>query len=86
MAVRDVVVRAPEGLHARPATEFTQLAATLGVPVTVTHTGRTVNAASILSVLALGVQAGDTVRLEGREQAAVDALAAQLERAENPAP
>lgn len=82
MASRSVVVTVPEGLHARPAALFATLAAEQPTPVTVRRPdGPQVPAASLLSVLALGVRHGDEVLLEaeGPEgEAAVAALAEQL--------
>lgn len=84
MPERTAVVASIVGLHARPASLFSEAAANLGVPVTVTNAaGKSVNAASILGVLSLGVAHGEvvTIRAEGEgAQAAVDDLAAMLER------
>ena len=71
---REVLVRNPEGLHARPAAEFVKLANTF--PVKVTVNGK--DAKSLLGIMSLGLTAGSTARIatedaEGR--AAVDALA-----------
>lgn len=82
MPERSVTVAAAIGLHARPAATFSHAAAATGVSVTITApNGRTVQAASILGVLSLGVDHGQTVTLaaegEGAE-AALDTLAALL--------
>lgn len=71
---REVLVRNPEGLHARPAAEFVKLANTF--PVKVTVNGK--DAKSLLGIMSLGLTAGSTARIasdsaDGR--AAVDALA-----------
>ncbi|WP_210479757.1 HPr family phosphocarrier protein [Naasia sp. SYSU D00948] len=72
MPSRTVVVASAHGLHARPAAIFTQAAAKAGVPVTIAKNGRSVNAASILGVISLGIDHGDEVELgvegEGAEQ------------------
>jgi phosphocarrier protein HPr len=60
---RTVVVASAHGLHARPAALFTQAAARAGVPVTIAKGGRSVNAASILGVISLGIDHGDEVLL-----------------------
>jgi phosphocarrier protein len=69
---RTVVVASAHGLHARPAAIFTQAAAKAGVPVTIAKKGKSVNAASILGVISLGIDHGDEVELnvdgEGAEQ------------------
>ncbi|MGO4534115.1 dihydroxyacetone kinase phosphoryl donor subunit DhaM [Leifsonia sp. 2MCAF36] len=71
---REVLVRNPEGLHARPAAEFVKLANTF--PVKVTVNGK--DAKSLLGIMSLGLTAGATARIasdapDGR--GAVDALA-----------
>ncbi len=72
MPSRTVVVASAHGLHARPAAIFTQAAAKAGVPVTIAKNGKSVNAASILGVISLGIDHGDEVELnvegEGAEQ------------------
>jgi phosphocarrier protein len=83
MPERTVTVASSVGLHARPASLFSQAAAKAGVPVTLTSAaGKSVNAASILGVLSLGVGHGETVTLssdaEGSD-AALDELVALLE-------
>lgn len=84
MVERHVVVGSPVGLHARPAALFSQAAAATGIPVTLTSaSGRTVNAASILGVLSLGVDFGQTVTIAAEGERALDVLddlAAMLER------
>lgn len=82
MPERTVTVASSVGLHARPASLFSQAAAKAGVPVTLTSAaGKTVNAASILGVLSLGIGHGEVVTLkaEGDEAStALDALAELL--------
>ena len=81
MHERVVVVAARSGLHARPAALFSAAAAATGTAVTVTNAaGSTVDAASILGILTLGVDHGQTVTLRGDDADAVDELAAMLER------
>jgi phosphocarrier protein len=64
MSERTVTVASSVGLHARPASLFSQAAAKAGVPVTLTNAaGKTVNAASILGVLSLGIGQGETVTI-----------------------
>ncbi|THG29727.1 HPr family phosphocarrier protein [Naasia lichenicola] len=61
MPTRTVVVASSHGLHARPAALFSQAAAKAGVPVQLTKGGKTVNAASILGVISLGIDHNDEV-------------------------
>lgn len=83
MPERRVAVASAVGLHARPAALFSQAASKLGVTVTLGRSGgKTVNAASILGVLSLGVGHGDEVILSAEGEgadAALDSLAAMLE-------
>ena len=51
------------GLHARPATAFTQLAAKFASKVTIAANGKTADAKSILTVLTLGATKGTSVTL-----------------------
>lgn len=82
MPERTVTVASSVGLHARPASLFSQAAAQFGVPVTLTSAaGKTVNAASILGVLSLGIGHGEVVILkaDGDEaETALDSLAQLL--------
>ena len=81
MPERTVRVAARSGLHARPATLFSEAAAVLGVPVTVVNeAGAEADAASILGLLTLGVPHGAQVVLRSESTDALDALAAVLER------
>jgi PTS hybrid protein len=70
---RRVLVRNPQGLHARPAAEFVKLANTF--PVKVTVNGK--DAKSLLGVMSLGLTAGATASIASPDdegEAAVDAL------------
>jgi phosphocarrier protein HPr len=82
MPERTVTVASSVGLHARPASLFSQAAAKVGVPVTLTNAaGKSVNAASILGVLSLGIGHGEEVVLkaEGSDaETALDSLAELL--------
>jgi phosphocarrier protein HPr len=82
MSERTVVVASSVGLHARPASLFSQAAAKIGVVITITSAaGKSVNAASILGVLSLGVGHGEQVTLSSDADGAdvaLDELAALL--------
>jgi phosphocarrier protein len=59
-----VVIGSKVGLHARPASLLIKAAASAGVPVTIGRVGENaVNAASMLSVLALGGKCGESVEI-----------------------
>lgn len=83
MASRTATIASTVGLHARPATLFTKKVAAAGMPVTVgKEGGKTVNAASMLAVMALGAKHGEEVILtadgEGADEV-LDDLVAFLE-------
>lgn len=64
MASEVVVIGSAVGLHARPATLLIKAAAASGVEVTIGRVGEAaVNAASMLSVLALGGKGGESVEI-----------------------
>jgi phosphocarrier protein len=77
----ELVVANPSGLHARPATLFTEAAAAFASTVTVenlTNGKGPVDAKSILLLLTAGVSSGHRIRIAATgedEDAAVEALA-----------
>ncbi|MFL1999833.1 MULTISPECIES: HPr family phosphocarrier protein [unclassified Microbacterium] len=79
---RTVRIGSSHGLHARPAKLFAKAAKDSGIPVTIAKdAGAPVNAASILGVIALGLDQGDYVTLTAdgpHAEATVDALAELL--------
>jgi phosphocarrier protein len=82
MSERTVTVASSVGLHARPASLFAKAAADTGVKVTLTSAaGKSINAASILGVLSLGIGHDEVVTLsaegDGADEA-LDSLAALL--------
>jgi len=84
MPERTVKVGSSVGLHARPATIFTQAAAKQPVKVTIAKQGGTpVDARSVLFVLGLDVRSGDEVVLAAEGEGAdgaLDELEALLQR------
>jgi phosphocarrier protein len=81
MSERNVTIASAHGLHARPASMFVQAVAKSGLAVELTKGDTTLNAASILGVISLGIENGDqvTLRAEGANADAVlDDLAAFL--------
>lgn len=75
MTSRTVTIGSKVGLHARPASVFAQAVSTCGVTVMLTDsTDKTVNAASILSVLSMGIDFGDSVTLTSDDEGAEPAL------------
>ncbi|AXE82223.1 HPr family phosphocarrier protein [Streptomyces atratus] len=84
MHQRTVAVGSRSGLHARPASVFVQAATRQPVKVTIGRDGQSaVDARSLLSVLALAAQHGDSVVLAAEgdgAEAVVEELAALLAR------
>lgn len=81
MAERTVTIASAHGLHARPASLFVQAVTASGLAVQLTKGEKTLNAASILGVISLGIDHGDTVTLttEGdNAEAVLNELAALL--------
>ncbi|MEO7122314.1 MAG: HPr family phosphocarrier protein [Lacisediminihabitans sp.] len=81
MAEQTIRIASAHGLHARPASIFTQAAGAAGIPVHLAKGARSVNAASILGVISLGIDHDDevTVSAEGENaQQVVDELVALL--------
>lgn len=78
MKTGTAIIKAAEGLHARPAGEFVKLVKSLAPSkVTIGNEVKTVNAASMLSLLSLGLKNGTEVTLTvdgGDEDAALAAL------------
>ena len=80
MVTKEIVIKNPTGLHARPASEFTRCAAGFKSKITVSKPGeKAVNAKSIIMVLSQSFVMGSTVVItaDGEdEQLAVDTLSA----------
>ncbi|MEU9132132.1 HPr family phosphocarrier protein [Kitasatospora sp. NPDC048540] len=75
MAERRVTIGWPEGLHARPASVFVRAVTSTGLPMTIAKEGgNPVNAGSMLGLLGLGAQGGDTVVLASDADGADAAL------------
>ncbi len=78
----EITIQHAMGLHARPAALFVRTAQRYPCSITVSKDGQAADAKSILSVLALAVTQGTTVRLvaEGDQAgAAIAALQALIE-------
>ena len=74
-----VVIGSNVGLHARPASLLIKAASAAGVPVTIGRVGeKAVNAASMLSVLALGGKCGESVEITVGDGPNSDSILADL--------
>jgi phosphocarrier protein len=81
MADRSVTIASAHGLHARPASLFVQAVTASGLAVELTKGEKTLNAASILGVISLGIEHGDVVSIHAdgdNADAVLDELAAFL--------
>ena len=76
-AAAEVVVKNPQGLHLRPATEFAKLVIASGCRVRVEADGAEADGASVLELAMLGVVQGTTLRISA-EGAAADAAIQSL--------
>lgn len=63
MPERTVTIASAHGLHARPASLFVQAVTASGLPVKLTKGEKTLNAASILGVISLGIEHGDQITI-----------------------
>ncbi len=73
---KKVSVKNQHGLHARPAAMFVQRAASYPFAITIEKAGKSADAKSILSIMALAVQNGDEVILRADGDKAEEALSA----------
>ncbi len=83
MVSAKTVITAPTGLHARPAGELVALVKGFeGSSVKISTAARSVNAASMLSLLSLGLKSGTEVEVSvdgGREEEALSAVVSFIE-------
>jgi phosphocarrier protein len=81
MATKTVVVGSAVGLHARPAAIIADAAGELGTEITLAVPGgEPVDASSALLIMTLGSAKGDTVEVAGSDAAAVEQIAALVEK------
>ena len=81
MPMKTVQVGSSVGLHARPAALIAEAAEALGKEVTLAVPGDDpVDASSSLLIMTLGASCGDTIEVAGDDQAAVDEIAALVEK------
>jgi phosphocarrier protein HPr len=74
MPERTVTIASAHGLHARPASLFVQAVTASGLPVQLTKGDKTLNAASILGVISLGINHGDQITLSAEGDGAEGVL------------
>lgn len=71
---RQVTINHPEGLHARPASDFVEAAIPFQSKIEVVFQNKSVNAKSMLSLLKLGIEQGSSVVLRAEGPDAEQAL------------
>lgn len=77
MVSKEVTILNATGLHARPASMFVQTAGKFKSDVNVIKDGNTINAKSIMGIMAAGISQGTVVDIQANgpdEQEAVDVL------------
>jgi phosphocarrier protein HPr len=81
MPSKTVTVGSSVGLHARPAAIISEAAGELDVEVTLAVPGEEpVDASSSLLIMTLGAACGDQIEVASEDQAALDAIAALVEK------
>ncbi len=71
---KKITVRNKQGLHARPAALFVQIASRFDARITVAKDGEVVNGKSIMGILMLGATKGSDVVVEAAGDDAEEAL------------
>ena len=61
---KELIVKNKQGLHARPAAVFVQIANKFDARITVRHDGEEVNGKSIMGILMLGAEKGSLIVVE----------------------
>ncbi len=82
MATRTANIASGHGLHARPAALFVQAVTDSGLSVTIEKDGREAPAGSILGVISLAINQGDSVTISAEGETAdsvLDSLVTFLE-------
>jgi phosphocarrier protein HPr len=79
IASKKIIVKNKQGLHARPAAMFVQIANKFEANITVSRDEDKVNGKSIMGILMLGAQQGSEIILEAQGKDAEAALE-ELER------
>jgi len=80
---RTVTVSNPQGLHARPAFLFAQIAGRYDSTVQIVKGSERADGKSILSILTLGVEVGTILSLEANGPDAAEAIEALVELVEH---
>jgi len=76
---KELIVRNKQGLHARPAAVFVQIANKFDARITVRHDTEEVNGKSIMGILMLGAEKGSSIIVEA-DGIDAEAALAELEK------
>ena len=78
MKTETITLSAPNGLHARPAGELVKIVKNFApdTKITLSSAGKSANAASMISILALGLKNGSAVEIAADGPAEAEALEA----------
>ncbi len=60
---KEIFIRSPQGLHARPAALFVQIASKYDSQLIITKDGEAINGKSIMGILMLGAQQNSSILL-----------------------
>ena len=55
MVSKDIIVKNPQGLHARPATLLVRVASSFKSNINIEYNGKSANAKSLIGILSLGI-------------------------------
>lgn len=72
---KEIIIKNAQGLHARPAAMFVQIASKYNANVTVRKDGERVNGKSIMGILTLGAEQHSKIILEADGEDAHEVLA-----------
>ncbi|MCO4315887.1 phosphoenolpyruvate--protein phosphotransferase [Phyllobacterium sp. 21LDTY02-6] len=81
---RSTIVRVHDGLHARPATRFVNLAKSFESDIELIKADKTVNAKSSVKLMLLGVKENDEITVRATGADAIEAIEALIGYLENP--
>ena len=82
---KEIIIMNPQGLHARPAALFVQIASKFNAKINVKKDGEKVNGKSIMGILMLAAQSKSKITIEADgddAQQAIDELTAFLSKHE----
>lgn len=74
MMRKELVIKNKQGLHARPAAIFVQIANKFDARITVSRQDERVNGKSIMGILMLGAEKGSTIIIEADGNDAQEAI------------